>query len=323
MDALDWNKIFEIAKQHLDAKSKAKKGSGIKRAGTGGAKKVVKKASIEGSGLIYPCWLCRAIGFQGMNRTPKRLQKHLENVHKFNREDAKQVEGAFRKYGQVEARSKEYLESEQNFKQFIPGSDLPFSDLIGMVKKGKANAEQKNILGVISNVVKIDDEKIEEKTDGKDDEEDTKTEEEKTEEKDLIKEMLDELLRKKNKKIRDEERKKKAKEKQDADWEKEIAKAAKPQPGISDIMTLMKKQQGELPPEQKADLAELGKATVKGIKTKSTKSKAAKADKANIDAKLKRLDASKLKRVPSEDIKVKSKIKKGGKAVLVISENDL
>jgi len=295
MESIDWSTIFELAKKHLPGQGimRAGKGGGIKRAGTGGAKKASTKAvkKVKGGAQRYFCPYHK--DYYKTAHTKDEFIGHLKNEHgdEMMREFGltKGQVGAVidLAYGKLKFRDEDKPETKKSI------MDNAFKQLAAAAKSVKADVEEK------------DDPKIDE--DGADPRID-----------DLIKEIKDikGLLPK-------PAPPKTRKQLQDEAWEKEVSKAAKPPAAIPDLMSLMKSQQGELPAEQKTELATLGQETVKKIKTRSTRSKATKADKANIDAKMRDLAKSKLKRVPAKEIKVKSKTKGGGKPVLLISSDEV
>lgn len=337
MESIDWNKIFELAKKHIPGSGimRAGRGGGIKRAGKGGA----KKASVKGGARIYPCWMCIAFGYKGLNRSTERLKTHLEENHHIPKENVKAIEEQWRKDNNVESKNPEYAEAEMTRSRLPLGKYITLKTLHDVIDSGEANKDQIAVLNSINKALGTEEEK-EEKKDGEEKKEEpvvpapvpvpapipapvpvpappiprrprrphgetAAQAKERLRREKSIKETVDKVNQKEAKRV------------------KEMLEAynkPKAEPGIKDIMSLMKAQKGELPPEQRTDLATMGKETVKRIRARSTKSKATKADQSNIDAKMKTLAKSKLKRVSAKDIKVVSKITGKGKPVLLISD---
>lgn len=332
MEALDWNKIFSVAKETLI--KPIPKGLGIKRTGgqarngtkgPKGAKRALMVKKVEGGGGKYPCWFCRAMGFQGKTRGSSSLITHIKNHHGFTEKESQAIQNKWNKDEPLTKKNiLEYEESDEKLpglgKKIIPRKELEV----------EANSEdgtkvQKKVLLAIK--VALGEEKPPEpedvKTESKEEEEKTETEaerkvrkkEKKKEKKRKTKKLLEGVLEE----FIDKKKKKTPKEKQDEAWEKLAKESAKPEPGIKDMMKLMKSQKGELAPEEKTELNELGKATVAKIKTRASRSKAVQADKTNISSKFTALEKSKLKRVPAKDMTVTSKVRGGKKPTLIIS----
>lgn len=335
MDVLDWKLIFDKAKEHLIKP----KGSGIKRAGgTGGAKKVKRTAKVKGgASKIYPCYFCRVLGYQGKQRSPVRLVEHIEKFHEFAKADAEAIQKKWNADQPMKTNSvqyKVYMGQDDTMPELK--KKISLDELMDDARSDEGTPDQNALVrSVLEATGRLPpgEEKKEEK-------------EEKKESPPAVPELPEAPVveppkppKKKRKPKKGEtvaqiKARKAAKEsiKKTVESVKSIEKkrekklleeynAPPKEPGIADLMKLMKGQQGELPPEAKTELADLGKATVKKIKTRAAKSKADQADKTNIDSKFKTLEKSKLKRVPAKEIKVVSKVKGKGKPVLLISDS--
>lgn len=320
MEALDWNKIFSVAKETL-IKPRRPPGSGIVR--SGGAKKVSAVKKIKGGDRIYPCWFCRAMGYKGGRRSPERLMEHIQNRHGFNKGQSENIQKQWNEDNPTIKNDLKYESSEKKLQE-LGKKTISRTDLEEAAKDG--TQIQKDVLSSIQ--VALGEEKPptskpeDVKTESKEEEKETEAElkakkkekkkEKKLKKKKLLEGVLEEFMDKKKKKT--------PKELQDEAYEALGKKSAKPEPGIGDVMKLMKSQKGELAPEEKTELNELGKATVAKIKTRASRSKAVKADKTNISSKFKALEKSKLKRVPAKELKVASKVRGGKKPMLIISK---
>jgi len=296
MENIDWNTIFELAKKHLPGSGimRAGKGGGIKRTGTGGAKKASAKTikKVKGGVQRYVCPWHKDYADQGLGKDSFMTHMKVEHADDIMKDFGvtKGQVGAVvdLAYGKLKFRDEDRPETKTSVK------NNALKAIRDAATQVKADVEEK----------KEEKEEKEEKKDGADPRIDDLINEIKS-----IKGLIPKAAPPKTRK-----------QLQDENWEKEVAKAAKPPAAIKDIMTLMKSQQGELPPEQKTDLATMGEQTVKKIRARSTKSKATKADKSNIDAKMKTLAKSKFKRAPAEEIKVTSRVRGKGKPTLIISE---
>lgn len=338
MDVLNWNAIFEKAKESLLPIKPQKKGSGIKRSGEGikqgagikrgGGKRSagVKRSgtasasstrSVQGGNRIYPCFFCKAMGYQGKSRSPERLITHLQNAHQFNKANSEKIQKQWNDDSPVQAGDPDYKKDEAKLPE-LKSKVIPRQELIDAAKSDKGTKTQNLVSDSIAKALgEVKPEDVKEAEVKQPEVKQPKVKKPKKTEPvvppapDLPPELA--AIIKTQKTIKSVKKKETAREK------KLLEEANKPEkePGIADLMKLMKAQKGDLPPEQKTELADLGKATVRKIKSKEVKSKASKADAKVIDTKFKELKKSKVKRVPAVEMKVKGKGK--GKPILVLS----